>query len=36
MTDRPVWAESEDTNKIFTQGVEIAQVPVGVKKNRLR
>ncbi len=29
-------AESEDTRKIFTQGVGLAQVPVGVKKNRPR
>jgi hypothetical protein len=30
------WAQSEDTKKIFTPGVGLAQVPVGVKKNRLR
>ena len=33
---RSEWAESEDTKKIFTPRGEIAQVPVGVKKNRLR
>jgi hypothetical protein len=31
-----VWAQSEDTKKIFTPGGGLAQVPVGVKKNRLR
>src|SRR5690348_4383492 len=30
------WAQSEDTRKIFTPGGGLAQVPVGVKKNRLR
>jgi hypothetical protein len=33
---RAGWAQSEDTKKIFTPGVGLAQVPVGVKKNRLR
>ncbi len=31
-----VWAQSEDTRKMFTRGVEFAQVVVGVKKNRPR
>jgi pyrophosphatase PpaX len=31
-----VSAQSEDTKKIFTRGVEMAQVPVAVKKNRPR
>jgi hypothetical protein len=34
--DAAVWAQSEDTKKIFTPGVGFTQVPVGVKKNRLR
>jgi hypothetical protein len=31
-----MWAESEDTRKMFTPGPEFAQVVVGVKKNRPR
>jgi hypothetical protein len=30
------WAQYEDTRKIFTRGVGLAQVPVGVKTNRLQ
>ena len=35
-TEGPEWAQYEDTRKIFTPGGAFAQVPVGVKKNRLR
>jgi hypothetical protein len=31
-----VWAQCEDTENIFTQRLDMMQVPVGVKKNRLR
>ncbi len=34
--ERCEWAEFEDTEKMFTRGAEIAQVLVGVKKNRPR
>jgi hypothetical protein len=31
-----VWAQYEDTENIFTQRADMMEVPVGVKKNRLR
>jgi hypothetical protein len=33
---RAAWAKSEDMVKIFTRGLGLAQVVVGVKKNRPR